>query len=342
MNTKVKISILTPVYNVEGYLVKCIESVLQQSYTDFEFIIVDDGSTDESGVICDKYADMDNRIQVYHKKNEGLLATRRFAFSKASGDFYFCLDSDDFLANNALEKLVGYIESTNCDCVVFNYARYFDGKIWPSNGSSDQYSILDNKHDIFVRMLFNSKYNAIWRKIFKASLLDGRDYTNYYHIKMGEDLLQSLEIYENSNRIVIVPDILYYYNYNPNSITQTVTRTKYNVDFTVREEVLKCIQRNNCFSDQEKDNLLSRSIQLFLATLYTISSINCSKNKKYEYYNEVKSSEYYNKYLLSCLEKDNVKIPMIFRLFVDNKYGLLQSYCSCIRAIRSIKDKIRR
>ena len=91
-------SIIVPVYNVEKYLTKCIDSILEQTFSDFEVILVDDGSTDNCGIICDQYVEKDDRIQVIHKKNEGLVCARKTGISKASGQYILNVDSDDYIS----------------------------------------------------------------------------------------------------------------------------------------------------------------------------------------------------------------------------------------------------
>ena len=119
MNNNIKFSIMTPVYKVERYLPECIESVLGQTYGNFEFILVDDGSPDHSGEICEEYAKKDSRIRVFHKPNGGLMHTRRYALERASGDYYVFLDSDDYLSLDTLETLSRYIAESGADCVIY-------------------------------------------------------------------------------------------------------------------------------------------------------------------------------------------------------------------------------
>ena len=116
-------SVLIPVYNTSKYLDECINSVLSQTEKDFEIVLLNDGSTDNSGDICDSYAEKyPDFIRVIHKENEGLMMTRRRGFKEAKGDYFICLDSDDYLRdNNALLKIKKMIVEKGCDLVVYNY-----------------------------------------------------------------------------------------------------------------------------------------------------------------------------------------------------------------------------
>lgn len=122
---KEQISVIIPIYNVEKYLSDCVESVLKQTYTDLEIILVDDGSQDASGQICDDYAKQDSRVQVIHKKNGGLSSARNAGIDQATGQYFFFLDSDDWIAENALELLYKEIKSTGSDLALCNM-QYVD------------------------------------------------------------------------------------------------------------------------------------------------------------------------------------------------------------------------
>ncbi len=104
------VSVIIPVYNADKFLDKCIQSVINQSYTNWELILINDGSTDESGLICDTYAQNDKRIKIIHNKNQGVSVTRNIGINKATGDYLFFLDADDYLPKDSLKTLIYYIE----------------------------------------------------------------------------------------------------------------------------------------------------------------------------------------------------------------------------------------
>ncbi len=122
---KPKISVIIPVYNVENYLRECVDSVLNQTFSDYEIILVDDGSTDISGKICDKYAVKDDRVNVIHKKNGGLSNARNVGLKKAVGEYIYFLDSDDYIKTDALEKLYNTAISEKADVVFFDGDVFF-------------------------------------------------------------------------------------------------------------------------------------------------------------------------------------------------------------------------
>ena len=107
------ISIIVPVYNVEKYLNRCLDSIINQSFINFELILINDGSTDKSGKICDKYAQIDKRVRVIHKKNEGVSLTRNLGINIAKGDYITFIDSDDWIEQDFLKKAIEYIKENN-------------------------------------------------------------------------------------------------------------------------------------------------------------------------------------------------------------------------------------
>lgn len=120
-----KVSIIVPIYNVQKYIYKCIDSILSQTYKNLEIILVDDGSPDNCGKICDEYASKDNRIIVVHTKNGGLSAARNVGLNKSTGNFIIFVDSDDYLENSAIEDCLNYIKTNNCDILIFNWYNVY-------------------------------------------------------------------------------------------------------------------------------------------------------------------------------------------------------------------------
>lgn len=221
MQQKIKFSILVPVYNVEKYLVECVESVLQQTYQNFELILVDDGSTDSSGAICDEYAQKDNRIKVFHKPNGGLFHTRRYSEQFATGDYIVFLDSDDYIRKDTLEVLSKYIIKYGSDCIIYGFSRVTDdGKVMHTVSDKLMANITD-KRWMYVRILSDSSCNAVWRKAVKRELVRTDDLSTYYCIKNGEDLIQSMEILSNAKSFSFIPEVLYFYRINFQSICHT-------------------------------------------------------------------------------------------------------------------------
>ena len=170
MSAKVSISIIMPVYNVENYVGKTIESVLNQSITDFEFFAIDDGSTDNSGQICEEYADHDSRIKVIHQQNQGSSAARNAGLELAQGKYVYFIDADDWIEGNMLSQMFSLAETDHCDLVVtgFKMEYFIKGKkvVYHTPCPDIHYASLDDfKHEAY-QYFNNSLLSLPWNKLF--------------------------------------------------------------------------------------------------------------------------------------------------------------------------------
>ena len=298
MNNNIKFSIMTPVYKVEQYLPECIESVLGQTYGNFEFILVDDGSPDRSGEICDEYAKRDSRIRVFHKPNGGLMHTRRYALERAQGDYYVFLDSDDYLSLDTLETLSRYISETGVDCVIYGFEWLRpEGTSHIKCSSYDCGRVITDKRELYNIVFNDEAYNSLWRKCAKASCFDGRDHSRYYHIKRGEDLLQSLEILENAGSFLFIPETLYCYRVNPASITHSDSYEGYRANFEVRETVLEFLGKSGVFTEEDYDRLRNNDMDRVAVELKRICRYAPTREAKREAIASIRDSAYYKHFL---------------------------------------------
>lgn len=239
-------SVCIPVYNTSKYLDECLASVLKQTEQDFEIVLVDDGSTDGSGELCDHYADQYPNIRVIHKENEGLMMTRRCGFREAQGDYFLCLDSDDYwISDRVLERIRAMIEEKNCDLVLFNYIA---GKEDPIN---NQNIVLfdhpdghvfegEGKKELYLKLLIGRDMNAIWIKAVARRNVDvDVDYSVWKpDICRGEDMFQTYPMLTNAQRIGYIREPLIHYRWTPGSISNKPKLKFYNAFRTIysREE----------------------------------------------------------------------------------------------------------
>lgn len=234
-----KVSIIIPVYNVEKYLDKCIESVINQTLKDIEIILVDDESPDNCPQMCDQYAKNDSRIKVIHKKNEGLGHARNSGIELATGEYITFLDSDDYIDIKSCETAYNEAKNNNLDICTFSYYRFDDkGRITEPN-NYDKRIIFDGREEILQYLLDiigpkitvgdNEKFSmsschAIFRrKIFidkNIRFLSERDIAS-------EDLIFQIDYIPHTSKIGYIPEKFYYYYYNPNSITSNYSEAKY-------------------------------------------------------------------------------------------------------------------
>lgn len=226
-----KVSIIVPVYNVEKYIDICIQSVLAQSYREWELILINDGSTDSSGKICDEYAVNNNRIIVRHTVNQGVAAAWNTGVELAQGDYIIGLDSDDFWEKDLLIKCVQTIEKYNCDMVVFGYLNYYAedkkvaNKIDIPTGLYDENNLDIIRNGIINRGCIENRstlYLGRINKMIKAGLVKKNAHYCVKGFYFGEDNLYSVPNILSAKSIFVYSDWFpYNYRINQSSITHS-------------------------------------------------------------------------------------------------------------------------
>ena len=210
------VSVVVPIYNVADYLSECIDSILNQTYPLIEVILVDDGSTDNSPVICDNYVSKNKNISVIHKSNGGLSSARNAGLEKATGDYITFVDSDDWLNCNMIERCMSLIKQYDADvcCVSFNKA-YSDGHFIQNKTLQDS-PICYNKIDALAKYLFNTNLTVcVWGKVWKKSLWDNVKCPDGF---LHEDQFTTFKLIDAAGKIVFDPEPLYYYRQREGSI----------------------------------------------------------------------------------------------------------------------------
>lgn len=207
------ISVIVPIYGVEAYLDKCVQSVASQTYTDLEIILVDDGSPDGCPAMCDAWAKKDRRITVVHKPNGGLSDARNSGLNVAKGDYISFVDSDDWIAPTMLESMLSALVQADadiCSCGIIN--AYEDGSTQSWNLPS-----LNGNPEIFLRALYSNTAVpvAIWNKLYKRELWTELRFPNG---KICEDAFTTYKLIDSSKKLVQIPDELYYYRIRSGSI----------------------------------------------------------------------------------------------------------------------------
>ena len=215
------ISIIIPVYKVEKYLEKCIESVLKQTYTNLQIILVDDGSPDNCGKICDEYAKKDPRIEVIHKVNGGLSDARNVGIAKAKGKYIGFVDSDDYIKEDMYEILINLIKEYDADVSICNLYDVIDGNEYIRNKENgiQEYSRLDILKEV---LLDKNIQSYAWNKLYKKELFDE---IKYPIGKKYEDIGTTFYVFEKCNKIVVTSEPEYYYLKRSDSLVNNVTES---------------------------------------------------------------------------------------------------------------------
>ena len=216
------ISVIVPIYNAEKYLHRCIKRILAQDYTDYELLLIDDGSTDNSGTICDEYAIKDNRIRVFHKENGGVSSARNWGLDKAIGEYIMFVDSDDYMLPGMLEVMLSTLESKKADLVVCGTTET-GGGYWRPIADVD-YSINQLKEN-FVSLLHTELLSPPWNKIYKKEIIGSNRFCE--DISFGEDLLFNIQYLEKCENISLIKESPFYHEKeNENSLVVKFNRNR--------------------------------------------------------------------------------------------------------------------
>ena len=229
----VEISVIVPIFRIQKYLPECIDSLLNQSFLNFELILVDDGSPDNCPQICDAYAGRDARIRVIHKENGGLLSARKAGLKAARGNYISFVDGDDWVDKYYLDIMLKLARENSSDLVVTGHFREFDGKIETIKpATAATYDAQGIKNEILPNAIYNGRFcehgisTYVWNKLFKRSLLTNILYDVPNEIIMGEDAAITYAYLTISKRITISRIPLYYYRQRHDSIVKSIENPK--------------------------------------------------------------------------------------------------------------------
>lgn len=330
-------SVLIPVYNVNKYLGKCIYSVLEQTYHNFEIILIDDGSTDQSGSICERYAKLDDRIKVFHQTNQGIIMTRRNALEKAMGDYVLFLDSDDYWDTDLLETINKAIWDYGCDMVIFNYKKITPNETYINEPVFENGSFFDseNKEQIFEYIIKGSLLNNLWIKAVKSTIIDYEDYSEYKAVKYAEDLLQSLPLLCNAKRILYLDKPMYNYRMNPTSLTHNFSIRSLEDITIVRGIVLKYMELLEMNEQKYLKLFYQNYINTVLSYLAKLNNSNIPIREKKNIMVQVQNISLY-KNALPFLDGQGLFINQKIEIYLFKKkfYHLLILYEKAIQFIK--------
>lgn len=311
------ISIIIPVYNACKLLNRCISSIVSQTYSDIEIILVDDGSSDGSDELCDILASKDCRIKVLHKKNGGVSSARNEGLKIAKGEYILLLDSDDALEPNTCEELLKLQRKKNVDCIIFGFKQE-NGNIWTPRQFKQYDSIEDFRLDFSYWLnteLLSSSVNKLYKRN-KIKVLYPED------ISFGEDLIFSLNYLKHCERIIFTPATYYLHNnLNSGSITHTFDPNRI---FSI-ERWQKCVIDFASINNSELYSKYIKDVLFYIKRLYGCNSITYT-NKKTILNRWIKNSYLYriaplnlgnklDNMLLYCIKKSWWSLPFFILLF---------------------------
>ncbi len=267
------ISIIVPVYNVEKYLNKCVDSILKQTYTNMEVILVDDGSKDKSGAICDEYEKIDSRVRAIHKQNGGVCSARNVALSESKGEWVAFIDSDDWIESDYVEQLYECAVQTKADVVACGYNRV-TGKNKESINNSGNTMELSSKEFLIKVLNPQTGMGFCHMKLYSKESLKGVLFDT--NLVVGEDALFNEQVVLNIEKVCMLEKSLYNYRINLNSVVKRYDKeyaNKYLKSMKVNKEYLSSLYENDSEIMQNYYNFVAFHV-LLIAVNYCFNEQN--------------------------------------------------------------------
>ena len=313
-------SIVIPVYNAEKYLGECVESVLSQSVTDFELILVNDGSTDKSGHLCDRFALRDERVKVIHQQNSGHITARMNGVSAAVGDYIMFLDSDDYWLDGALSAVANNLERFGCNMLVFRLRKgdenchdFFCGE--RSDITHSEY---------FSVSLAESGMNSLVVKAYARKLFENVDISSFSGLRNSEDLVLSTMLAKAADKISYVPDVLYYYRPNEGSITNSFNAKEID-EFIISRSFLRAeLERLGLDNDDNKKVLYSGYLRRVSDWAYQASVSSMTTEEKISHLSKVCESDMFSEAVKSAdLSQFGKATRIRLRFLASRRFSLM-------------------
>ncbi len=233
------VSIIIPVYNAEKNVGRCIESVLRQDFEDFELILMNDGSKDSSGSICDEYAKKDSRIRVVHKENSGVSDTRNKAIDMAQGEYLQFIDSDDWITSDATGLMIRMAKESNCEMVITDFYRVIGERLAHKGGIHEDGLL--TREEFALYMMENPAdfyYGVLWNKLYRRDIIEKYELRMDENISWCEDFIFNMEYIRHVNHVYALHVPIYYYVKTPGSlVSQGISITK---TIQMKRTVFKC------------------------------------------------------------------------------------------------------
>ena len=322
------LSIIIPIFNAEKYLEKCIDSILEQRYTEYELILVDDGSIDKSAQMCDEYADKDNRVIVIHKENGGLSDARNTGVKVTKGEYIFFIDSDDFLDDNkALEKIVNRLKKSNADVLNFGFKKYYANEDKEYN-----YFKIDKNMPIeyckdekgFEFLMQNSLYIAsAWNKVIRRQLFEKSDLSFKKGI-YSEDIDWCARLLIVAKKFDFINESFYCYRQREGSISKSISNKNLK---DLKDAIVICYDMSKDLQGDFKNDYLSYVAYQYATFLVCQAKVKLNQENK-TYIDQMRKYSFLLKY------SNNKKVRILYILHRVLEY---KNLCRLIRIFYRVK-----
>ena len=292
------LTIALPIYNKEKYLKKCIDSILAQECINFELLLVDDGSKDNSLKICKEYASKHpDIIRVICKNNSGSLLTRRVCIAEAKGEYILILDGDDYLLDvEATKKIENFITRVSCDLLIFNYTENAINRKKAFNPGYEGDQVLVSKSDLYHKVTKDSSFlNPLFNKVFKKEIVDQDDYELVGWVSNGTDYYQMLPLLTNATKVSYLDEVLYYYRIVPNSIAHSFNPKIY---ASLKEGYRRLENLSKTWEIDDRElfdrELLGKKISICTTSAYKVRMCSvANKSEAFKYLYEISNDSFF-------------------------------------------------
>lgn len=300
-NELIKFSVVLPIYNVEKYLKRCMDSILNQTYTNLEIIMVDDGSPDNCPALCDEYAKNDSRIKVIHKQNAGLGMARNTGIEHATGDYICFFDSDDFVSTDLFEICAKELEKESFDVIAFDSSVFKNGEVINTHNRTSRLVFKgEDVQTVYLRRITDNRddqerlFANAWSKVYSLRLIKEKGFRYASEREyISEDYYSNLVLFKDVKSVLCLPNALYFYCYNDASLTHAFNENRFEkIVFQYEQSIKKCDELGysneikNAIAFQSLGNLFGAFRGLLLADQVSAA------DKKKKIYEVVSSARY--------------------------------------------------
>ena len=341
----ISISVLMPVYNSEKFLEETVQAVINQSYTNWELILVDDGSTDNSKKLCDELRKKENRIKFIDKKNTGVSDTRNVALKNAKGQYVVFVDSDDLIHKDYLKLLVNSMNKYNTDLSVCNFIERkisSTGKVDDINREFCPKEVMEMSEmkDYIMDFGNSGLLNPLWNKIYKREIIENNNITFDEKVETGEDFIFNLQYFRKTKKISFIKEMLYYYiRRNNNSITYKYIENMYEKGWEIHWLLESFLKDMGFYNEENAYVLYGNHLTGVFSAFLNLYHDNCkltSKEKKTYIKNII--SKPYVKECAANRKKDKGIIGLTSLLVRINNALLISAVFKAIALVRKVKS----
>lgn len=318
-----KVSVIVPVYNAEKYLKECVDSIVNQTYNNFEVILINDGSIDNSKNICEEYEKKYENIKVLNIENHGVSYSRNLGIEQSNGEYIIFIDSDDYIKENMIEELIKIQEEHEDEFLIYNYSKVYNeiekNKCNVPDKSISKKELLDKFFVYYNNLIINPP----WNKMYKSKIIKDNNIRFNINFKIGEDLLFNLEYFKYCDKIKILDDSYYYYRINPSSVTNKYRENYYENQNYLLNKIRNLLEENQAFNEENQNayrehkcNSIINSIQNLFIKSCPLS--NSQKKEEIQKLVTLKEANY-----LKDMKYDLLQLKILRKLIIRKNVNLI-------------------